>query len=110
MFGLAIHGGAGTILKAEMTQEQEGAYQKALKEALLAGYQILKTSGSSLDAVEVTVRMLEDCPLFNAGKGSVFASDGKIELDASIMDGRTLQAGAVANVRHVKNPVSLARN
>jgi L-asparaginase / beta-aspartyl-peptidase len=109
MFGIAIHGGAGTILKSQMTPEQEAAYLTGLREALLAGYQVLKDGGNSLDAVEASVRVLEDCPLFNAGKGAVFTSDGKNELDASIMEGKTLRAGAVANVRHVKNPVTLAR-
>lgn len=109
LFGLAIHGGAGTIRKSELTPDQEAAYQNGLKGALLAGHEILKEGGSSLDAVEAAVRALEDCHLFNAGKGAVFTSDGKNELDASIMDGRTLKAGAVANVRHIKNPVSLAR-
>lgn len=109
MYGIAIHGGAGTILKSQLTPEQEAAYLNGLRDALLAGYRILKDSGNSLDAVEASVRSLEDNPLFNAGKGAVFTNDGKNELDASIMEGKTLRAGAVANVRHVKNPVSLAK-
>ena len=106
---MVIHGGAGTILKKNMTPELEQAYQSKLKEALQTGYDILKNNGSSLDAVEATINILEDSPLFNAGKGAVFTGDGTHELDASIMDGRTLQAGAVASVKHVKNPITLAR-
>lgn len=108
-FGFVIHGGAGTILKSNMTAETEAAYREKLKEALLAGYNILKNNGSSLDAVETAIRMLEDSPLFNAGKGAVLTSEGTTELDASIMDGKTLKAGAVAALKHVKNPISLAR-
>ena len=108
-FGMVIHGGAGTILRKNMTPELEQAYQSKLKEALQTGYDILKNNGSSLDAVEATINILEDSPLFNAGKGAVFTGDGTHELDASIMDGRTLQAGAVASVKHVKNPITLAR-
>lgn len=108
-FGLAIHGGAGTILKKDMTPELEEAYRSKLNEALLTGYDILKNNGASLDAVEATIRVLEDSPLFNAGKGAVFTGDGTHELDASMMDGKTLEAGAVASVKHVKNPISLAR-
>ncbi len=106
---LAIHGGAGVIEPASLTPEKEAAYRASLKGALEAGAQILRSGGSSLDAVEAAVRVLEDDPLFNAGKGSVFTSEGRNELDASIMDGRTRQAGAVAGVTHTKNPVSLAR-
>jgi beta-aspartyl-peptidase (threonine type) len=108
-FGFAIHGGAGTILKSEMTPEMEAAYRAKLEEAVLAGYRILKNGGSSLEAVETAIRMLEDSPLFNAGKGSVLTSAGTIEMDASIMDGKTLKAGAVASLKHIKNPISLAR-
>ncbi|MBI1807549.1 MAG: isoaspartyl peptidase/L-asparaginase [Ignavibacteria bacterium] len=106
---LAIHGGAGTILKANMTPELEMQYRDKLSEALLAGYDVLKKDGSSLDAVETTIKILEDSPLFNAGKGAVFTHDGTNELDAAIMDGKTLKAGAVAGVKHIKNPISLAR-
>ena len=108
-FGFAIHGGAGTILKSEMTPEMEAAYRVKLEEAVLAGYNIVKNGGSSLDAVETAIRMLEDSPLFNAGKGSVLTAAGTVEMDASIMDGKTLKAGAVASVKHIKNPISLAR-
>ncbi|MEE9166411.1 MAG: isoaspartyl peptidase/L-asparaginase [Candidatus Neomarinimicrobiota bacterium] len=108
-FGLVVHGGAGTILRKNMTPEREKNYRLALTQALSAGYGILEGGGSSLDAVETVVRMLEDSPLFNAGKGAVFTDQGTNELDASIMDGSTLNAGAVAAVKHIKNPVSLAR-
>lgn len=106
---LVIHGGAGTILKKNMTSEKEKAYREKLTEALKAGYAILKTGGSSIDAVEAAIVVMEDSPLFNAGKGSVFNSDGKNEMDAAIMDGRNLKAGAVAGVRTIKNPVKGAR-
>ncbi len=106
---IAIHGGAGTILKSKMTPEKEQAYRKALQFALETGYAILQKGGSSLDAVEATIRTMEDSPLFNAGKGAVFTNAGTNEMDASIMDGKTRQAGAVARVTHVKNPISLAR-
>jgi beta-aspartyl-peptidase (threonine type) len=106
---LVIHGGAGGNLKKEMGQGQEEDYRAGLREALEAGYQVLRKGGSSLDAVETSIRFLEDSPLFNAGKGAVFTSQGTNELDASIMDGQTLMAGAVAGVRRIKNPISLAR-
>lgn len=106
---LVIHGGAGTILKSQLTPEKEKAYREALKASLTAGYDVLKKGGSSLDAVEAAVRSMEDCPLFNAGKGAVFTAEGKNELDAAIMNGKTLEAGAVAGVTIVKNPVSAAR-
>lgn len=106
---LVIHGGAGTILKSSMTPDQEKAYQSGLQAALDKGYSILKNGGTSLDAVEATVRVLEDNPLFNAGKGAVFTNDGKNELDASIMDGKNLMAGSVAGVTVIRNPVSAAR-
>jgi len=108
-FGMVIHGGAGTIVKKDLTLELEQAYQSKLKEALQTGYEILKNNGSSMDAVEAAIKILENSPLFNAGKGAVFTGDGTHELDASIMDGKTLQAGAVASVKHVKNPIALAR-
>jgi beta-aspartyl-peptidase (threonine type) len=108
-FALVIHGGAGTILKKDMTPEAERQYINSLEKALLNGYEILSNGGTALDAVEVTVKILEDDPLFNAGKGSVFTSDGKVELDAAIMDGSTLAAGAVAQVTNLKNPISAAR-
>src|SRR5690606_13912250 len=108
-FALAIHGGAGTILKSHMTKEKETAYNSALLEAITAGENILKQGGNSVDAVENAIRVLEDCPLFNAGKGAVFTNDVKHELDASIMNGESLSAGAVSGIRNIKNPVSLAR-
>src|SRR6185312_3375156 len=107
--GLAVHGGAGTIERSNITPEKEREYRTGLEQALRAGYEILKRGGSSLDATEAAVRVLEDDPHFNAGKGAGFTSAGTNELDASIMDGKTLKAGAVANVKHVKNPISLAR-
>jgi beta-aspartyl-peptidase (threonine type) len=108
-FGLVVHGGAGTIEPSEMTPERERGYRAGLERALTAGYKILKRGGSSLDATEAAVRVLEDDPHFNAGKGAVFTSAGTNELDAAIMDGKTLKAGAVANLRHIRNPISLAR-
>lgn len=106
---LAIHGGAGTLEKAQMTPAKRQAYEAGLKAALDAGYKVLKQGGKSLDAVEASVRVLEDNPLFNAGKGAVYTYDGTHELDAAIMDGKTLAAGAVAGVKHIRNPISLAR-
>jgi beta-aspartyl-peptidase (threonine type) len=108
-FGIVIHGGAGTIERSTMTPEKERAYRAGLERALTAGYEILNRGGSSLDATEAAVRVLEDDPHFNAGRGSVFTSAGTNEMDASIMDGNTLKAGAVASVKRVKNPISLAR-
>ena len=108
-FKLVVHGGAGTILKSRMTPEREAAYRAALTEALQSGHAVLKNGGSSLDAIEATIKVLEDSPLFNAGKGAVFTSEGTNELDASVMDGATLKAGAVAGVKRIKNPISLAR-
>ena len=109
MFGLAIHGGAGTLPRAEMRGEQELNYRAGLEEALDAGYAVLEARGTSLDAVTRAVMVLEDNPLFNAGRGSVFTYDGRNELDAAIMDGRTLRAGAVSGLAHIKNPIDLAR-
>lgn len=108
-YTLAIHGGAGTIDKNKMTPEKEVAYKQGLKDALSAGEIILRDGGTSLDAVEAAVISLENCPLFNAGKGSVFTHEGTHEMDASIMRGDTLEAGAAAGVRGVQNPVALAR-
>jgi L-asparaginase / beta-aspartyl-peptidase len=108
-YAIAIHGGAGTILRAAMTPEKEAAYKKALEEAIAAGETILRNNGKSLDAVEAAVRSMEDDPLFNAGRGSVFTHEGKNEMDASIMNGYDLKAGAVAAVQNIKNPISLAR-
>jgi beta-aspartyl-peptidase (threonine type) len=106
---IVIHGGAGVINRNEMTAEREALYRAGLEAARDAGYAVLEQGGTSLDAVVTAVRHLEDNPLFNAGRGAVLNSEGKVELDASIMDGKTLRAGAVANVRHVKNPIELAR-
>ena len=108
-FGLVIHGGAGTILKKNLSPELEAQFKEALEKAATKGYEILKNGGTSLDAVEQTIHILENSPLFNAGKGAVFANNGKNELDASIMDGKTLNAGAVAGVTNLKNPISAAR-
>ena len=108
-FGFVIHGGAGTIERGKMTPERERAYREKLTEALLAGYEVLKKGGASLDAVVAAITLMEDSPLFNAGKGAVFTSAGTNELDASIMDGKTLKAGAVAGVKRIKNPITLAR-
>jgi L-asparaginase / beta-aspartyl-peptidase len=109
MFGMAIHGGAGTMPRSEMTGEAERSYRSGLQEALDAGYGVLRSGGTSLDAVTRAVVLLEDNPLFNAGRGSVFTLDGRNELDASIMDGRSLKAGAVCGVTRIRNPVELAR-
>jgi len=108
-FSIAIHGGAGTILKSSMTPELQAQYEGALQSALNEGYSILEKGGSSVDAVAAAVVMLEDFPLFNAGKGSVFNHLGKHEMDASVMDGRTLEAGAVGGVSNIKNPIILAK-
>ena len=108
-YAIAVHGGAGTILKSAMTAEKEAAYKKGLSDAIVAGETVLKKGGRSLQAVEMAIRSLEDNPLFNAGKGSVFTNKGKNEMDASIMNGRDLMAGAVAGVRNIKNPISLAK-
>jgi L-asparaginase / beta-aspartyl-peptidase len=106
---LVIHGGAGTILKKNMTLEKEAAYTKALNNALQKGYDTLQKGATAIDAVELVVKILEDCPLFNAGKGAVFTNEGKNELDAAIMDGKNLAAGSVAGVTIIKNPISTAR-
>lgn len=106
---LVIHGGAGTILRSQSTPEQEKRYKESLEQALLAGQAILQQGGHALDAVEAAVRVLEDNPLFNAGKGAVFTNQGKNELDAAIMDGRSLAAGAIAGVTTIRNPISAAR-
>ncbi|HME40587.1 MAG TPA: isoaspartyl peptidase/L-asparaginase [Steroidobacteraceae bacterium] len=109
MFGLAIHGGAGTLPRAEMGALRERQYRDGLAAALDAGFAVLRGGGTSLDAVTRAVHSLEDNPLFNAGHGSVFTLDGQNEMDASIMDGGTLEAGAVCGVTHIRNPVELAR-
>lgn len=109
-FSIAIHGGAGTLVKGLMTSELEAQYKEALDLALEAGYAILSDDGTSVDAVETAVKMLEDSPLFNAGKGSVFTAEGTHEMDAAIMDGATREAGAVSLITGIKNPVALARD
>lgn len=106
---LAIHGGAGTILKSKMTPDLEREYRGGLETALKTGYSVLESGGSSLDAVEAAVICLEDFPLFNAGRGSVFTHEGAQEMDASIMNGSNLKAGAVAFVKNIRNPIRLAR-
>ena len=108
-FSIAIHGGAGTLVQGMMTPQKEAAYKAALTLSLNAGYEILNNGGSALDAVEAAVSQLEDSPLFNAGKGSVFTADGTHEMDASIMDGSNKEAGAVSLVTGIKNPIQLAR-
>lgn len=108
-YALAIHGGAGTISRDAMTPEREREYHRALRRALTTGEAILKNGGTSLDAVTATIQVLEDERLFNAGRGAVFTAEGKNELDAAIMDGATLNAGAIAGVTRIRNPVLLAR-
>ncbi len=109
MYAIAIHGGAGTLPRSEMTRELEAQYRADLHKALDAGYKVLESGGASMDAVTTAVRILEDSPLFNAGKGAVFNREAQVELDAAVMDGATLKAGAVAGVKHIKNPIDLAR-
>lgn len=108
-FALAIHGGAGTLSKSLMNAEREQAYRQGLQDALQAGINILEQHGSALDAVEAAVMVLENNPLFNAGKGSVFTNSGTHEMDACIMSGKDLSTGAVCGVKHIKNPITLAR-
>lgn len=108
-YALAIHGGAGTILPALMTPEKEALYKEGLQNALSAGIQILERGGSSLDAVEASVKSLEDFSLFNAGKGSVFNHKGLHEMDAAIMEGKNLEAGAVTGISNIRNPIQLAK-
>jgi beta-aspartyl-peptidase (threonine type) len=110
MFGLAIHGGAGTLPRAEMSGEAEQKYRAGLQEAIDGGFAVLQAGGTSLDAVTQAVVRLEDNPLFNAGRGAVFTADGRNELDAAIMDGSNLQAGAVCGVTRIRNPILLARS
>lgn len=109
-FSLAIHGGAGTLIKGMMTPEKEVAYKDALQNALTKAYELLKNNGTAIEAVSKAVMELEDSHLFNAGKGSVFTADGTHEMDASIMDGKNLNAGAVSLVTGIKNPICLARD
>lgn len=109
-FSIAIHGGAGTLVKGLMTQELEQQYKSALKASREAGFKILEGGGSAVDAVEIAVKLLEDSPLFNAGKGSVFTAEGTHEMDAAIMEGKYRNAGAVSLISGIKNPVSLAKD
>jgi L-asparaginase / beta-aspartyl-peptidase len=108
-FSLAIHGGSGVRVRQEMTAELERDYRDALRQSLAAGFDVLKAGGPSVDAVEAAIRVMEDSPLFNAGKGAAFTSSGTNELDAAIMDGSTLMAGGVAGVKRIRNPIRLAR-
>jgi L-asparaginase / beta-aspartyl-peptidase len=109
MYAIAIHGGAGAVPRATLSPEREARYRKGLEAALDGGYAVLERGGTSLDAVTAAVCLLEDDPLFNAGRGAALTRDGAAELDAAIMDGRQIRAGAVASVRHVRNPIELAR-
>ncbi len=106
---IAIHGGAGTILKKNISPEKEAAIRTKLKQSVMAGYKVLQNGGDAIDAVTTAITILEDSPLFNAGKGAVYTYDGGNEMDASIMDGRDLNAGAVAGVRRIKNPILAAK-
>ena len=106
---IAIHGGAGTLSRAHISAEQERAYHAALQQVLLAGQAVLAQGGTAMEAVCEAVRLLEDCPLFNAGHGAVFTAEATHELDAAVMDGTTLAAGAVAGVSRIRNPVQAAR-
>jgi L-asparaginase / beta-aspartyl-peptidase len=108
-YTLAIHGGAGALSKTDMTPEKEQQYRTALDSALTIGETILKSGGTALDAVTQTIVFLEDCPLFNAGRGAVFTHEGENELDASIMEGKTQAAGAIGGVKTIKNPITVAR-
>jgi len=105
---IVIHGGAGTIRRSDMTPAQEAAYRQTLAQALHAGYAVLQSGGRAIDAVQAAIVVMEDSPLFNAGRGAVFTRDGRNELDAAIMDGATLQAGAVGSVQYIRNPIKLA--
>ncbi len=107
-FGIVIHGGAGTILKENMSDSLELAYKEKLEEAIRTGHEILANGGTAIEAVQRTINVMENSPLFNAGKGAVFTNEGKNELDASVMDGKSLNAGAVSGVTTVKNPINLA--
>ncbi len=109
-FSIAIHGGAGTILREQMTEELKASILAALEASVRAGHAVLQRGGDALDAVVAAVEVLEDSPLFNAGKGSVFTHQEIVEMDASVMHGRAKEAGAIAGVRHIKNPIRLARD
>ncbi|MEF1228244.1 isoaspartyl peptidase/L-asparaginase [Vibrio fortis] len=109
-FSIAIHGGAGTILREQMSDDLKAGIVEALEKSVLAGHQILKSGGDALDAVVAAVKVMEDSPHFNAGKGSVLTHDEFVEMDASVMHGKEMDAGAIAGVRHIKNPIELARD
>ena len=109
-YAIAIHGGAGNLVKMNLTPQEQEAYKLVLDSALTAGDEILRAGGSAIDAVESAIKIMEDCPLFNAGRGSVYTHEGYNEMDAAIMDGSNLECGAVAGVRHIKNPISAARS
>ncbi|MGF1753298.1 isoaspartyl peptidase/L-asparaginase [Vibrio makurazakiensis] len=109
-FSIAIHGGAGTILRSQMSDELKLEITQALEKSVLAGHQVIQGGGDALDAVVEAVKVMEDCPHFNAGKGSVLTHDEIIEMDASVMHGRDMDAGAIAGVRHIQNPIELARD
>jgi beta-aspartyl-peptidase (threonine type) len=108
-WAIVLHGGAGVIERSSMTPEADAQYRAGLKRAITTGGAVLDKGGSAVDAIEAAIRVLEDDPLFNAGRGSVFAADGTNQMDAAIMDGATMRAGAVADVQHTRNPISLAR-
>src|SRR5580658_6472889 len=108
-WAVVLHGGAGVIERSTMTPEAEAQYRAGMTEAINAAAQVLDKGGSSLDAVEAAIKLLEDNPMFNAGRGAVFAADGTNQLDAAMMDGKTMMAGAVADVQHTRHPISLAR-
>jgi beta-aspartyl-peptidase (threonine type) len=107
---IALHGGAGNLKKLKLTKEEEAAYEAIIQFALNAGYGVLKNGGTSVDAVETTIKILEDSPLFNAGKGAVFTHDGTVELDAAIMDGSDFSCGGITGAMHIKNPISAAKS
>ncbi|OYU83391.1 MAG: beta-aspartyl-peptidase [Flavobacterium sp. BFFFF2] len=108
-FGLVLHGGAGNMAKKNLSPELEQQYKETMKQALLVGHKMLQDGKSAVDVVEAVIQVLEDAPIFNAGKGAVFTHDGHNEMDAAIMDGKTRDAGAVANVQHIRNPISAAK-
>lgn len=109
-FAIAIHGGAGTIVQEQLTPALHNEITATLEQAVRAGHAILSRHGNAVDAVVAAVKVLEDSPLFNAGKGSVLTHNEMVEMDASVMDGRDANAGAVAGIRHIRNPVELARD
>src|SRR5450631_1585694 len=108
-WALVLHGGAGVLERSTMTPEAEASYRAGITQALTSAAAVLDRGGSSLDAIEAAIKLLEDNPLFNAGRGAVFAADGTNQLDAAIMDGQTMRAGSVADVQRTRHPISLAR-